>query len=209
MGLMITDLAVIANIIGIKAIDHNLRLGDFIYINNAVGMNNLNDEIYRVQFVQDKDVFQVQKVGVTGTYRGGGTIVRVSKIEMQSKQYNFFNEVGKKIEVPRIDFLIDTIEGGKIQFNYLTSFSDQFINLGGDITGATLGTNILDLQALNVYGQTQTKIWRSMFPFWEGENVQYNLVMTDPLMLDKDTAFSDFRLHAVLFYARQTNDFGF
>lgn len=208
MGLSITDIAIAANIISIKAIDHNLKLADFIYINNAVGMNNFNDEIYRVQFVQDKDVFQVQKVGVTGPYQGGGTIVRVSKIEMQSKQYNFFNDTGKKIEVPRIDFLVETIAGGKIQFNYLSSFSDQFLNTGGNTTGASLGTNILDLDALNVFARTQTKIWRSMFPFWEGENVQYNLVMTDPLMLDKTTAFSDFRLHAVLFYARQTSDFG-
>jgi hypothetical protein len=207
-SLQITDLSVAVNIITIKAINHNLALSDAIYIEGLEGFTGINDTIYIVQSIIDADRFTIQQTGTSGTYEGGGTITLVSRIYMVSKQYNFFNDIGKKIHIPRIDFLVDTQEDAFIQFNYMSSFSNELLDVEGNISGAGVGDFLIDFNPLTTYETSQTKVWRPIFPLLEGSVGQYILTMTNPLLLNTDSAFADFRLHAIIFYARPTSDFG-
>lgn len=188
--------------------DHNLKIGDFIYIENVEGITGVNDTIYEVLTVTNAHEITVNISG-PGTYTGGGTCSRVSRIKLVSKQYNFYNSAGKKANISRVDFLVSKTPNGRIFFDYNTSFSSVSLSNDSLMVNSALGTNILDTNALSTYEQTQDMLWRSLFPFAEGLVIQYQLYFNNDLMLDKDVVFSDFELHAILFYARPTSDLGF
>ncbi len=212
IALSITDISVAANVVTITAIDHSLQTGSFVYftnINDDDSLEDLNDTIERVESVLSSSTFTIVQAGLAGNYEGGGTITHVSRVDVLSKRYNFFNKIGRKIQVPRIDFLVDKTENGAIQFDFFTSFSDTSLVTDGDLTGANIGTNVLPTTAQSDFEETQEKIWRSLYPLLEGDTIQYSLRLSDEQMVDTNISFSGFKLHAVLFHARQTEDFGF
>lgn len=211
-SLSITDITVVANVVTITAIDHNLSEDSFIFIENVVGsgtMPALNDSIFKVNDVISSSQFNILVNGIAGTYNGGGTITLVSRISFRSKAYNFYNQAGKNTQIPRVDFLVDVTDAGQILFDYSPSFSELSLVDQSQVTNTVIGTSILETAFLRAIEQTQQMAWRNMYPVLEGETVQYRLYLTNDQMLDPDIAFSAFQLHAVIFYARMTNDFGF
>ena len=138
---------------------------------------------------------------------------------MQSKQYNFFNEVGRRMHVPRIDFLVD-VEGdftpapplnpASISLEFLTSFSStNEIVAGGAVTGANVGTYALSLAPQDDQENTQEKLWRAVFPLLEGDVTQVILFNSEAHLADATQTSQDFTLHAMIFYARRISDFSF
>jgi hypothetical protein len=221
LSLSITFISVTQNVITITANNHNLKVGDWINITNVVGLTGINSTAinYRVNTVTNANTFGIILTGVTGAYLGGGTISRVPKIMMQSKQYNFFNDIGRRMHTPRIDFLVD-VEGNytptpplntaSISLEFLTSFSStNGIVEGGEVTGANVGTYTLSLAPQTTQENTQEKLWRSMYPLLEGDVNQLILFNTDAQMADATKTTIDFRLHAMLFHVRPISNFGY
>lgn len=211
ISLYINNIATAATVFSLKIYNHNLVQGDYIYINECVSDTNsisniINDKIYAVYSVVDANTITIIVSADPGvdTYFGGGIVTRVSRIDIISKQYNFYNSVGRQINIPRIDFLIDKEDGGQIAINYNTSFSslDQF-----QIPTILPGSSILEFLAATPYENTQTKVWRSAYPYAEGSVIQYRLYYNNDQMLDKDIIWNDFQMHAVIFFTRQTSDF--
>lgn len=211
ISLYINNIAIAATTLSLKIYNHNLVQGDYIYINQCVSDTDvlstiINDHIYKVNSVTDANTITIIVSSDPGadTYFGGGIVTRVSRINIISKQYNFYNSVGRQINIPRIDFLVDKQDGGQIAINYNTSFSsmDQY-----EIPTVLPGNNILEFDAATPYEDTQTKIWRAVYPYAEGSVIQYKLYYSDDQMLDKNIVWDDFQMHAVLFFARQTSDF--
>lgn len=221
LSLSITNVDVTNNIITITCIDHNLTVGDWINIDNIVGMAGINSSTvnYQVNTVTDSNTLGIVISGVTGTYRGAGTISRVSEIYMKSKQYNFFNTIGKRMHIPRIDFMVDVqgdytpiapLNTSAIKLDFLTSFSTtDFIVQGGAVTGANVGTYALSFAPQSTQEASQEKLWRATFPLLEGDVCQLILFNDVIQMSDVSQTNRAFRLHAMLFHVRAISDFGY
>ena len=221
LSLSITNITVINNVVTFTVINHNLLVDDWINIQNIVGMGGINSTVinYKVSTVTNANTFSVIIAGVTGFYLGGGTIYRVSQIFMDSKQYNFFNQIGKRIHVPRIDFLIDAqgtftptppLNNAAISLDFFPSFSfSTAIVAGGAVTGANVGTYILNMAPQTEQEESQQKLWRASFPLLEGDVVQLVLFDSMAQMADATKNSLGFTLHAMLFHARQISDFSY
>ena len=142
-ALQITDLSVSSNLISITCYDHNLTpgldgLGDYILIKGVQGSTSLNDTVYPVNTIIDENTFTVLQASVSGAYTGGGTITRVSSMNIYTKQYNFYEKDGRNTCLNRVDFLVDKTSDGKFTVDYFASSSDQSLLTGGAASGALL-----------------------------------------------------------------------
>ena len=90
-----------------NVINHNLSVGDFVLIENMQGITTFNDNIYRVQLVVDENNFDIGAVPFVGTYTGGGTLTRVSRVDILTKQYNFYLQEGRNAYVSKAEFMRD------------------------------------------------------------------------------------------------------
>ena len=110
--------------------DHNLQTDEFIYLTGlnyvnttspaTAGSTTLNNQIYRVQFVdkdsvrlfkydpQAKDFYENFTVTNSGTYVGGGVVALFPNIHIETKDFNPLKEsLGQNIKTSYIDFLFD------------------------------------------------------------------------------------------------------
>ena len=208
-SLQITNIAITGEQITLTVIEHNLEVGDYVYLSGCVGLTGINDKIYDVLDVVNTDTIRIAQSNVTGTYLGNGVLERVSKLTLLSKQYNFFNEQGKNLHVPEIVFNVDVTQHGQFLFDYYTSFSALSLQLASNGNGTALGTNILETIPADDYQETATQLWRSLYPLADGDVFAFKLTMNDTQMRDTDIVFSDFQLHAILIYAEPTDVFGY
>lgn len=204
-ALSITNMTIAGINVTITAIDHNLSAGDYVIIENAQGITSLNDQIFQVSSVTDANTFVVlYPAGGIGTYTGGGTIARISVIDIKTKQYNFYVQQGKNAYIQKVDFLIDKTENGQIYVNYSTSSSDRSLVEDAFVTNAVLGDSVLETSpyALIPYEQTQSRLWHSLYLQGDGECIQLQLTYNAEQVVDPDIVWSDFQLHAMIFYAQ-------
>lgn len=216
MSLSITNMVVAGQVITFTVTDHNLKVGDFIYVTNCQGIVDVNERIVRVYSVSNTNQFTVIFDDVaTGTYSGGGTITLVSRVSILTKQYNFYTQAGKRQYIPRVNLLIaktsddDENVNGQFSFQYFESFSKYDIARNGLENGAILGSNIIEMGPLTNAESTQDKLWRYIYPLLEGDTIQFLFYYSDEQMGVNEYVFDVFELHAMLFYAKPTSDFGF
>lgn len=209
--LQITNVATVAAMTQLTVINHNVRVGDFLYIQNAVwsdASNGLNDQIFQVTSVTDNQTFTIGPVApFTGTYAGGGLISRVSKIEITTKQFNFFAEEGRNAYISKIDFMVDTTKSGRITANYFVSTSGATLLQDSAANGTLLGTGILETfpYASIPFESGTTRVWHPVYFQADGEVVQFQLILTDDLMVDTTVRDQNFELHAMCIYADKTS----
>ena len=199
-SLQITDIVDAAGVVTITSINHNLKSGDWIFIEDCVGITELNGENFRVNTI-DADSFTIDESPVvSGTYAGGGIIILVSKIDIKTKRFNFYTNVGAKTSIEKTDFLVDKIDNGAITVDYLAGFSGISLRDDGIATGAILGNGILSLEpyAMNTCELNQDKFWHSVFLQAQGDTVQLRLYWSYEQMKNVDLTTSGFTLHAIL-----------
>ena len=63
--------------------NHNLSEGSYILIKNAESVIGLNDNIYRVTFIEDENTFTIGPAQFFGTYNGGGIILVLDKNDFE------------------------------------------------------------------------------------------------------------------------------
>jgi len=206
-SLQITNMTYVGGVITLTIINHNLVLDDWIIIENVQGVTDVNRNIYQVRIV-DVNTIQITSVPLpTGVYIGGGTVARVSKIDIYSKQYNFYQSQGRNAYISKIDFNVDKTEHGAITIDYFPSSSNVSMLDEGLITGARLGTGVLETSpyALQPLETAQDYVWHPVFLQADGTSIQLRLYMSDDQMIDKDIVWSDFQLNAIIFYATPTS----
>lgn len=231
LAMQITNIVFTQYLVTITAINHNLQMGvdsvygsngNYVYISNVSGISGLNDQIYQVASIIDKDNFTVFAYEIpTGTYTGGGLISLVTPIDFYTKQYNFYVDKGRNAYIAKVDFQVDKTVAGEITVDSFTSSSDQSLVNFGELSGALMGNGILDTKpydvALAPLEQYQGRLWHSVYPQAEGEFIQLRLYLSplqvinlqeDPdtgdLFSDPVISFSDFELHAMTFYCTPT-----
>lgn len=187
--------------------DRSAAQGDFILIENALGVTGLSaSSIYPVAFVIDENTIQIKEPNFSGTYLGGGTISRVSNVQITTKQYNFYVQEGRNSLINKVDFLVDKTTSGEITVDYSVSSSSFSQLVEGQANGSVLGSGTLDTKpyALVPLETTQDRIWHPIYPMAEGECIQLNMYFTFKQITNANIALSDFELHALTFFTQKT-----
>lgn len=202
-ALQITNIGVAANIITLTVINHNLDIGEYIVLENIQGMTGINDEIVPVNTVVDLNTIQVLIAGVAGVYTGGGTLARVSNIDILTKQYNFYQQQGKNAYIAKVEFMVDKTSVGQVTVDYFPSSSPLSMITEGQATGSILGASVLETSpfALQPLEAVQTRLWHPVYLQTDGEVIQLRIYMSQEQIETPVVAWSDFQLHAMLFYA--------
>lgn len=208
ISLQITNVTISGVTIEINCINHNLDANnpDYILLTNVNGITGLSDMIFPVDQVIDANNFYILAKGVSGTYQGGGNIVRVSNIDIKTKQYNFYVQDGVNSFINKVDFYVDKTVNGQVVVDYSVSSSDQSLIEQGQDTTAFLGTGALETSpyALIPQENSQARLWHPIYPFAEGECIQLHIYMNAEQMTDSAIVFEDFQLHAMTFYTSPT-----
>lgn len=207
----------------IKSINHNLKVGDYVVIEHPQGftLSSTYKGVYMVETVTDRNEFKIDP-GIdfsTGAYTGGGTLARVSQIDILTKQYNFFAQQapGRNIYVPKADFLVDRTTNGQIAIDFLLSTASVGIIEAGPVPNTVLGTYVLQTSPYTLipFEKNKERLWHTVYLQAEGEVVQLRIYLSDAQMTNTtyDTvtdsisalAWQPFELHAMLFHAMPTS----
>lgn len=218
----------------IVCINHNLALNDFVLLSNMNGLTfttESGDILDRVIGRVSEDplinatpnsfaIFLLDNDGLgmimTGTYTGGGTIARVSKIDILTKQYNFYTAQDRNVFIPKVDFLVDKTSIGEITIDSFISSSPVSFGSQGVTAGYFPGTNILETSAYDLitFEQFQTRLWHPIYLYADGECIQLHIYLSPQQMyaytltetgLVNYVALQDFQLHAMNFYAKPSS----
>jgi hypothetical protein len=194
-------------------IDHNLPVNSYVLIENCFGITQMNGHIYSVT-VLTKDTFTLEDMPDLGAdvYTGGGTVTRISKIDILTKQFNFYLKEGSSTCVNKVDFLVNSEPQGpnhldpQLFVECYPTYSECPLVDGGSITGSLLGTGMLELSPYPTVPieAWQEQLWHPVYFQNEGASVQFHITWTEEQMRVIDYVLSDFQLNAMLIHTRPT-----
>ena len=182
---------------------HNCSANDYIAIENCTGLTVLNDNSFLVSNVIDENTLEIDSLAVTIGYTGGGTITRISQIDILSKQYNPYIGKATNFAINKIDFAVGKTTFGQILIDYYTN-SSQYSTTANSTT--IMGTNVLQTfpYATVPFEVNQTRLWHTIYFDTQGDCIQLHMYLPDAMMINLPIAWSDFELDAMLFYVQQT-----
>ena len=188
----------------LTVVDHNLTITDYVLVEQAQGITSLNDSIFRVQKVINKNTI-VLDTTFTGTYTGGGKLARVSNLRIISKQFNPGTPIGKQFRIPYLDFLLNRTQNGEVSLNYFIETTFAGSTQTQSDPEVLLGSNILYTRAEDnkTFQPIQQQIWHRYFVQTQAQFLQLLFFMSDAQMKNKEISQSDFELHGWIFYASQ------
>lgn len=202
--LQITNMSVTGNNITITSIDHNLQQGDYVYLQDIVAtdtLDDINDMIFPISNVTPHTFTIMTATALTGVYQGNGTIARVSNISIKTKEYNFYMDSGRNAYISKIDFHVDRTTAGAIDVDYYVSTSSTpMLSLG---SGTKLGTGTLTTSAyaLAPFELKSTRVWHPIYLQAAGEVIQLHLKFNDLQMRNTVLRESGFQLHGMVFHS--------
>lgn len=228
--IQITDITIaVGNVITITAINHNMRVGDFVYIIDVTGTGNLtllNNNIFKVNAIPTADTFEIlynkTPVVIAGVYNGAGVYARVSQISILTKEYNFYAKQGRNFLVNKVDFMVDTTEfeaQSQFNINFFVSTSVRPLLQDGLLNGSVTGTGTLDTfpYATIPFEIDAARVVHPVYFWADGEFIQLELTMNDiqmqkvvPVTVGGVTTYTgptfvDFQLHFMCFYTQPTS----
>lgn len=205
MVLQITNITITLGLVTLTVINHNIPIGSYIYLNGITGSPTLialNNTIVRVVSTTEPNIIFTDAIAFTGIYTGGGTLARVSNINIKTKEYNFYASKGYNAVVSKIDFLVDRTDSGEITVDYFVSTSDEgtIEASGSEGTNALVGLSTLETFAYDFipYEASSTRLWRSVYIQAQGECIQLQLTMSEAEMKDVNIMNEDFELHGFI-----------
>lgn len=212
-ALQITNITFAGQIATVISVNHNLRAGSYIFLDQLAGSGNitsLNQKIFQAINIVDADTFTFVTTNLTivGTYTGGGVIALVPQIRIDTKQYNFYARDGRNTYLSKVDFLVDVTSAGSMEVQFLASTSgvpllddSMPFPLGN---GSLLGTGNLETFAYNAMEQNSQRTWHPVYFQAEGQVVQFRITMNDEQMRTVLNSRGDFQMHAIMIYAQPT-----
>jgi hypothetical protein len=205
--------------------DHCLESTDFITIQGCLGTigANINGKVFQVNEPVTKDTFVIANPAVTisGTYLGNGTITKLFRPYIQTKQFPAFWEQGLKVRIGPQQYLFTTTKNGKIQLLiFLSQNGNDPYNIGnivpdnnvlnGSLVYSTIlftcpeSTNLgLTPANINLQSSTaiqQSQIWHRMNTGLLGDTVQIGFTLSNEQMLNAnlDYQFDEIELHGCI-----------
>lgn len=192
--------------------NHCLNNGDYIVIMGAIGMTNLNGNIFQVTLATPT-TFVLRYFGVTapsGTYVGGGVIQRMYIPFIQTKQFPVAWEMARKTRLGVQQYLLTTTSNGQITLLIYLSMNDASPYNSQSILfpinppdtsliystivytcpeSTNLGLTPANINLNMVTGAQQNQIWHRMNTSLLGDTVQIGFTLSDVQM--QDTTFSN------------------
>jgi len=201
----------------VDCINHNLTDNDYIYIDGANGIAGINGEIFKIVTTSsDLDSFTLlptdtQAAAISGTYTGGGTLARVSNIEVETKDFSFFIKDGQNLAIDRVEFYVDTTEAGEITVDCLPSSSNlELVPLAdGSVNAPILGESILETSTsseLPFPGIGQKRVWSTVYFSAVGESLKLSFYFTPNQLRDPNSSRVDFQINSMIIYATPAAD---
>ena len=191
-------------------IDHTLQTGEYINIDNTgllmvtptgnVPLDGNNFQITTSGMTTGTILIDNLVLPAQFTYLGGGTIARVSKIDILTKRFNPYIDKGRRLIIAYAEFAVDKTQAGALTVDHWVS-SAQFSMLNeAIINGVAMGSGILETYAFPIipFEVVQDMLWRKVFFQSEGQFVQLRLYFSDDQMLDTDVTQSDFELEGFI-----------
>lgn len=202
-NLQITNMTYSAPNITLTVINHNLRPSMYIKVVGAQGVAGLED-VYQIQSTPDANTITV--IGsFTGTYKGGGTIGRISEISIKSKEWNPYIDKGLNIAIDQIDFQVNRTALGAVTIDYALSSAENVSMVNqSQLSGAILGDNVLSTAPypISALEQQQTRLNHAVYFQGAGQFFQMQIYLSDAQLRDISIAESQFMLHSLILYAQ-------
>ena len=199
--LPIADLTIAGTTATLSIPDHNLADNEFVKLedNNITSTNT----IFRV--IRDTaDSIRLIDPTFAGVYTGLGTLTKVSKIDIQSKDWNPYVKNGDRVYLARIDFCTKNTGDGEAIVNYnIDSVSGVDFVAGGEITQSWLGSNILEMYGNNILNPLDVYkkiLWKTIYFQAMGDNVSIEITLTDEQMVSEKISLSPFELQGMILY---------
>lgn len=221
-ALQVTNIVASGQFVNITCYNHNLNVGDFISLQNINFKTPPPDNTpfviptlngYRVSSVSSSSVFSIinetilQNLQLLNTYTGGGTIARVSKIDILTKQFNFYIDSDRNSYIQKVDFLVDRTDLGELSVDYLLGSSDQGNTQNSTLNGSIVGTGVLETRPYDLYPQelTQERLWHPVYFQADANGIQLRIYLSDAQLANLGIAQSGFELHAMTIYCVGTS----
>lgn len=191
---------------------------DYVLIENVTGdaftETVLNGSIFPVTFI-DVNTIQIDtnpliygRVLTSGTYTGGGTLARVSNIQIQTKQINPYMKDDRNVFLHKIDFAVQRTQNGAITVDYYPSSTEVSMIGGAASTGSLMGTSVLETFPYDpIYyplEQFQDRLWHPVYFQADGNSIQLYLFFTYDQMVNRNISLSDFEMEGWVVYAQPT-----
>lgn len=204
---------------------NSYSIGDQISISGVVGMTQLNGNTYSITAVSGTTI----TIGVDGSaftpyasggttfliqYHGGGRFNRLSLPLLQTKQFNFYWETGRKVRLCAQKYLLDTTPNSQVTVNiYLSQDQDnawngptmdpspngiiysQLMYTCPESTNIGLTPSNVNLQMPIAVNQAQ--IWHRFNTSLIGDSVQIGITLDDTQMRNITYATAEIALHAL------------
>jgi hypothetical protein len=198
--------------------NQNTDSGDYLLISMALGTTAINNQIGRVIKVIDANNFVIDLPFPAGTYLGLGKFTRLSQPFLQTKQFPFYWEQGRKVRLCAQKYLLDATANSQITVNINlsqdpdTSWNKSPIVPNKNVTNSGLEysqivftcpeTINLGLTPANTNLQmptsvTQNQIWHRMNTSLIGDSVQIGITLSDAQMRNIAYATDEIVLHSM------------
>lgn len=209
--LQITNITWAASVATFTVINHNLREDDWLLIKDAQGDPvGIDNQSIQVKDADTADTFKVNDPqGLFNfTYLGGGTLGRITPIDILTKQYNFYQESGRNFLIDKVDFLIEKTSSGAITVDYYTNTSANLPLIpAAQATQSLVGTGTLETTPYTLVPmeKKQNQLWHTIYPQAQGNYIQLRFYLTDAQKASLSTALADFQVYAMCFTTRPTS----
>ena len=193
---------------------HNLPQISFVYIENSTGITNINGLIYKVIATTANLLtidLQPGQVAPIGIYTGEAVLTRVSQINIQTKDFNFYVKDNRNTAIYKVDFLVNSNRTLQEKSQIFVECSPSYSQLGlvdsAITSGCILGTGVLGLEPYPTVPLEafQDQFWHPVYVNAEGESVQFTIYYTYEQMIDPNIVFAGFQLQAMTIYAMPTS----
>ena len=206
-NMQITNMTVGGPTVNLNVVDHTMSVGQYVQVLNAQGVTGINNGIFPIVQVLDKDHIVIEPATFIGVYTGGGTVRRVSNYQILSKQWNPYIDKGRNLYVQKMDFLVKKTSAGEVVVDYAVS-SSNFLMVGpATVTGTIMGNNILEMFPYPSvpFEQESQRLAHPVYFQADGEFVQINIYMDATQIVQPAIAFSDFQLEGIVMYTTPTS----
>lgn len=186
----------------LTVVDHNLKDGDYVRVEDGEGSTNLNGTIFPVISVVDADNVTID-TAATGTYTGNGKLTRISGLNIQSAQWNPGTPVGQQFRMPYMDFLFDVTDAGEVSVQYYGEFNDSNPVNQSPASDNILGTSTVSTTDETPFGDpgASKRLWKRFFLAFQSSTIQIRIFLNDAQLRNYEIATSDFQLNATQLYA--------
>ena len=192
--------------------NHNLQTNQFVKVTDIIGSgspdpSSLNDSIYKILRIDANTIDLVDTtLGAGGTYHGGGQLTVLNNLNILTKRFSPYYQIGGQVRLGYVDFLFETTDSGEVTVNlFANENSNISLNDPNNFSNeGLLGDNVVLTRPENTtlipFQSDQEKIWHRMFTYTITQNFQLQITFDDSQMLDEDINSSDVILHAMILY---------